>query len=76
MNRTQRRCCQIATLLLASVALLSLATPALAQPQSGAVSEESWVTSYALVILCVGLGLFVICRPSRREKKVKKEKKD
>ena len=62
-------------LLVMTVAYLSQATPALAQ-QGGATSEESWVTSYALVILCVGLGLFVICRPSRRDKRVKKEKRE
>jgi hypothetical protein len=36
-------------------------------------SKEAWVVPYFLVILLVGLGLFVICRPSHREKKVKKD---
>jgi hypothetical protein len=37
-------------------------------------TQAAWVVSYALVILSVGLGLFVICRPGRRNKKVKAEK--
>lgn len=37
-------------------------------------TQEAWVISYALVIFSVGLGLFVICRPTRRNKKVKTEK--
>ena len=35
-------------------------------------TKEAWVSSYAVVILCVGLALFVICRPSRRDKRVQK----
>ena len=58
--------------LLSLLLWFSLAVPALAQ-QTGGTDNSSWVTSYALVILCVGLGLFVICRPSRREKKVRKD---
>ena len=68
LRKTSHR---IVSPLLAAIACLFLATPALAQ-QAGAESQESWVTSYALVILCVGLALFVICRPSRRDKKVQK----
>jgi hypothetical protein len=34
-------------------------------------SKEAWVVSYALVILFVGLGLFIISIPSRREKRVR-----
>ena len=45
-----------------------------AQAQGGEEeTQEAWVVSYALVILSVGLGLFVICRPGRRSKKVKAE---
>ena len=66
LRKTSHR---IASPLLAAIVYFYLAKPALAQ-QAGAESQESWVTSYALVILCVGLALFVICRPSRREKKV------
>ena len=56
----------------AMVVWLAVATPAQAQETTPG-DQSSWVTNYALVILCVGLALFVICRPSRREKKVRKE---
>lgn len=30
--------------------------------------EASWVLSYVLVAICVGLGLFAVCRTGRRQK--------
>lgn len=33
--------------------------------------QESYVLSYALLILCAALGLLPICRPSRRDKRAK-----
>ena len=30
--------------------------------------EASWVLSYVLVVFCVGLGLFAVCRTGRRQK--------
>jgi hypothetical protein len=42
------------------------------QPPEEPVSQEAWVLSYALVILTTGLALFVICRPGRRFKDVKR----
>lgn len=33
------------------------------------VTKEAWVMPYALVILCVGLGIFVISRHIQRESK-------
>jgi hypothetical protein len=53
---------------------LWLGQPALAQAladDSG--SKEAWVVSYALVILFVGLGLFIVSIPSRRERRVRKK---
>ena len=55
---------------LATIWLLGCVTPAFAQ--EAAETKEAWVVPYVLVILLVGLGLFVVCRPSRRDKKVEK----
>ena len=52
------------------VVLLGRTSAVLAQ--DGGETKEAWVLPYALVILLVGLGLFVVCRPSRRDKKVEK----
>ena len=46
-----------------------------AQTSNEPETKEAWVISYALVILSVGLGLYVVCRPSRRNKQVKAEAK-
>jgi len=60
----------------ALVLLLGQASPIWAQPPGAEPeSQETWVIGYALVIFSVGLGLFVVCRPSRRNKQVKAEKK-
>lgn len=56
--------------------LLFRANHVLAQtPGQEPETKEAWVISYALVILSVGLGLYVICRPARRNKEVKQEPK-
>ena len=52
---------------------IGMATQLWAQVGAEEEPKESWVTGYALVILSVGLGLFVICRPGKRSKKVKAE---
>jgi hypothetical protein len=56
---------------------LCAVSPALAQRRGAAPevqeSKEAWVVSYALVILFVGLGLFLISIPSRRDKRVRKQ---
>ncbi|HEY6565080.1 MAG TPA: hypothetical protein VIY86_11320 [Pirellulaceae bacterium] len=31
-------------------------------------SKEAWVVSYALVMLCVALGIFIITRSGKRDK--------
>ena len=57
---------------LAFVPALVLCSPLLAQDDGEEEPQASWVLSYALVILCVGLGMAPICRPSRRGKEVKR----
>ena len=54
---------------------MALAAPAAAQKKKGQEEEKpapQWVISYALIVMGVGLGLAVVCRPSRRNKEVKR----
>lgn len=46
---------------------LAVSTPVWAQDEPEK-PQPSWVMSYLLVTLCVGLGLFVVCRGTKREK--------
>jgi hypothetical protein len=47
---------------------LAISAPALGQAGGEVVTtKEAWVMPYALVILCIGLGIFVISRHIRRE---------
>ena len=46
---------------------LAISAPAWAQEQRER-PKPSWVMSYLLVMICVGLGLFVVCRGSKRFK--------
>ncbi len=39
----------------------------------GARSASPWVMSYALVFLGIGLGLLILCKPSKRREKAKVE---
>ena len=52
---------------------MGMVGPLWAQVGAEEEPQESWVTGYALVILSVGLGLFVVCRPGKRSKKVKQD---
>ncbi len=65
-------------LLLAVVGSMALAAQAWAQttqPVSvGGKGASPWVMPYALVIFCVGLGLLILCKPSKRREKAKAEK--
>jgi hypothetical protein len=51
----------------------------LAQPQQGPLAKKEeaagpvYVIQYALVILCVGLGLFIVCRSSNRRDRARPE---
>ena len=35
-------------------------------------TQEDWVMSYALVIICVGLAAFVVCRPGHRSQDIRR----
>ena len=49
--------------------VLSGWTQASAQvPGEGDVKKDAWVISYAVVIVCIALGVFIISKPARREK--------
>ncbi len=39
----------------------------------GARGASPWVMSYALVFLGIGLGLLILCKPSKRREKAKVE---
>lgn len=39
----------------------------------GSYGASVWVLPYALVILCIGLGMFVVCRSARRKDRAKPE---
>lgn len=73
-----RSCCRSACRFLA-VCLAYLSQAACLWAQAPTTNEpdtkEAWVISYALVILSVGVGLYVVCRPARRNKTVKTEPK-
>jgi hypothetical protein len=50
----------------------ALAAPTKVVPTSGGnENSQSWVTSYILVLVAVGLGMLVVCRTSRRSDCVK-----
>ena len=40
----------------------------------GGDSHKVWVMPYALVMLCIGLGMLVVCRSSRRSDRAKPKK--
>lgn len=42
-------------------------------PTVGGRGASPWVLPYALVILGVGLGLLILCKPSKRREKAKVE---
>ena len=62
--------------LFAAILLLTLPSTALAAPLAGTaiLIGKAWILMYVLVALCIGLGIVVIGRPSRR--KIMKEPKD
>jgi hypothetical protein len=47
---------------------LALSTPAWAQDGAPERPKASWVMSYVFVFVCVGLGLFMVCRGTKRFK--------
>ena len=74
MMHPQRFACHILVWFTALLWLTVFTLPVLAQQGSqtaGATSKASWVLSYAIVVLGIGLGLAGICRPGRRAKEIK-----
>ena len=64
--------CLIACLWRLGVAMglvLAACPPLFAQAEEPPATKEAWVISYFLVVVSIGLGLFAVCRPSRRSKK-------
>ena len=62
--------------LLAAVCWLTIVAEVWAQqgsPTVGGQGASPWVLPYALVILGVGLGLLILCKPSKRREKAKVE---
>ena len=54
--------CLLGTLSTFSSTLLAQVEPEVVE------SKEAWVVSYALVILSIGLGVYIISKPARRER--------
>ena len=55
---------------------LAVYAPVLAQakPEEKAKGKgASWLLSYALVLMCVALGMLVVCRSSRRRERAQQE---
>ncbi|HYW79332.1 MAG TPA: hypothetical protein VE890_07120 [Thermoguttaceae bacterium] len=61
------------TLTVAAACWLAVHGTALAQATEEKKSKESWVMSYFLILLVVGLGMLVVCRSSRRRDRAKPE---
>jgi len=75
MNRLRSVWRTVKCLALSAVTWLAIHGTALAaaeEEESGGGAPK-WVVSYALVILCVGLGLAVLLHPSRRRDRAKPE---
>ncbi len=68
---------RLSACLLAAVCWLSTVAEVWAQqqdsPSVGGRSASPWVLPYALAIFAVGLGLLIVCKPSRRREKAKVE---
>lgn len=64
-------------LMLAACCWISIQGLALAAEASDSSGESSggvvWVVPYAFVILCVGLGMFIVCRTARRKERASPE---
>jgi len=75
MNRFRSVWRTVKCLILSAVAWLAIHGTALAaaeEKESGGGAPK-WVVSYALIILCVGLGLAVLLHPSKRRDRAKPE---
>jgi hypothetical protein len=52
--------------------LLWVAGPAQAQAPAEPATQADWVMSYALVVLSIGLGVFVVCMPGKRGQTIRR----
>jgi len=57
----------------ATVCWLAVHGTVLAEDEGSGEGKGSWVMSYFLVLLIVGLGMLVVCRSSRRRDRAKPE---
>lgn len=76
MNTIQRMAGRLCLALALATPLLargSVAAQEAATPEAIAASKEekAYVTQYALLGMCIALGLVLICKPSKRTEKVK-----
>ena len=77
MNRSPSSLRKLNYLLLVVCCWISLQGLVLATEDPNARPEPpagpSWVLPYAFVVLCVGLGMFAVCRGARRKERAKPE---
>jgi len=73
MNDFRAICRTLRILAVATVCWLAGHGTALAQAAEGKDGKGSWVMSYFLLVLIVGLGMLVVCRSSRRRDRAKPE---
>ncbi len=69
--RTPRFLCRLCELgrvfVLGAAFMLASADVVLGQDKEAPTTKEAWVISYALVLLCVGGGIFSVVRPTPRD---------
>ena len=58
---------RLSNVLFSVLVTLAMVAPVWAQTEPEK-PKPSWVMSYLLVTLCVGLGLFAVCRGTKRQK--------
>ncbi|MEE8452520.1 MAG: hypothetical protein V3R99_11420 [Thermoguttaceae bacterium] len=73
MNDLRAICRTLRILALATVCWLAVHGTVLAQAEGAGEDKGSWVLSYFLVLLIIGLGMLVVCRSSRRRDRAKPE---
>ena len=72
MNRLRSICRKLKRLAAAAVCWVAWCGTALAQPPREEKGDgASWVMSYGLVLLAVGLGMLFVCGTSRRRDRAK-----
>ena len=64
---------RLKTLAMAAFCWMAMFTPLFAAESSSKKGGGTWVMSYGLVILCIGLGMMFVCRSARRRDRPKVE---